>query len=1257
MGKFDDFSFQIGFDGYMKHQQGAAPGGGASCLKQLTLDGLTPESVFRGHKSFTYDVFKRNIANNPAQGFKTTDADAFLVSWVKYYNAVYNEYGLNSTNLSRTPYTSKELNGESSTYDELFFRVSKDYNIPLEIMRTFAYIESTFRANLNDGGSYLGLFQVSKSEIAAAGYNPVEWADPEVNTRTAFKIYARNVTKYPTYFKVGGKLDEELIKKIILNNMNWGGFYIPTLEARRKPLTTHVTNNLPPDVDEQGHVITDGTSIAAFVKAYGILLTPEELIKDYNNESAIFNKYNSWEKQRYGKASVYLIKRGTVVEVPLSRKSADKNIYLSGGQTLTLNKDYNTVIEDNIKALLNNPQYKRVNKDSPEMNGENSGILFKKMNTCSVWVWSKALDLQGTQLINITPFLENLSTSQGENGGNFSLTLPHLTYERKTDVADEDTDKPSYKNYVFTNIVGDSSNSFVIKNTQHVKKNFNENKIIANYKDDNDELKNNPNYFVRKPSFFNVVLQKNDLIFIRFEQLGTDKVYNNLEINGDFIQTVSVNDLPGNTYDLIGIVDDVTLSTNGDNDGLGVSVRGRDLSKLVIDDTIYNFVTAYAVKDKERIIQNANKPDRVLNYATITDSSHRVFNVGVAGSMLDDNQFNFFTPHSVQEWITYIISQLTNISLVQDSLFNNYKDKSFIIARQRSNVNDGAETGVLAPNDTPNNSGKDQFNNLDFLDYSVNNVSQGNINTISSEFSYKKLVASGIWQIVKLVFDTESQSRRVQDASLSTNTGSLLNSLRKYAQSPFFQLNMDTYGDKYYFMVRKPPFTYQSFITNACLNLFEQDILNESLVFDAEFYSMYQITPMNSLVQSSDGQGMLVMPAVLFPEMVSLYGLRNLEVISQFMDFDPSISNLTNDAILIMYNQLRHDMQFLLDTNLYLPFTRKGSITIKGDRRFKRGMNVRHMGTGEIFYIDNVHNNAGFSGQSTRTTTLEVSRGMVEQYLEKYFNLCTRKVVEEDNSVVVTQPPETKIIKSKAQRLAEFQKYLQTLTKDQIADLAAQYKDAEQQYRFANDLMPDTDFSYINSQNYDIAGKNKKIYLDQIKAVNDKDSWTKKNENYYFRNIISYITKSKTAAVNSEDVDLSDPAEISDASDSQLASYWANKQVEKDKLDTSKLGTEFHNGVAVNYNLKPLDFENQKNINLTRLSDKTFRNMIVSQIKMDFRQQELQKQAQKDLDRINAYYSPNGNNETLDYQKLNNEVTWELNIENFKFLLERKQFS
>ena len=66
--------------------------------------------------------------------------------------------------------------------------------------------------------------------------------------------------------------------------------------------------------------------------------------------------------------------------------------------------------------------------------------------------------------------------------------------------------------------------------------------------------------------------------------------------------------------------------------------------------------------------------------------------------------------------------------------------------------------------------------------------------------------AKGIWQIIKLAMDSSVQDLMIYDATVSIQTGSILGFFNKACQQPLVEFYGDTYGDQYFFLVRRPPF-------------------------------------------------------------------------------------------------------------------------------------------------------------------------------------------------------------------------------------------------------------------------------------------------------------------------------------------------------------------------------------------------------------------------------------------------------------------
>ena len=79
-----------------------------------------------------------------------------------------------------------------------------------------------------------------------------------------------------------------------------------------------------------------------------------------------------------------------------------------------------------------------------------------------------------------------------------------------------------------------------------------------------------------------------------------------------------------------------------------------------------------------------------------------------------------------------------------------------------------------------------------------------------------------------------------------------------------------------------------------------------------------------------------------------------------------------------------HDLQYIIECNAYNPFIRHGTIQLTGNYNIKRGFFIRIEWPyfNEIFYVDAVSNSYSVNtGSVSRTTTLTLSHGMVEQYL------------------------------------------------------------------------------------------------------------------------------------------------------------------------------------------------------------------------------------------------------------------------------------
>ena len=465
--------------------------------------------------------------------------------------------------------------------------------------------------------------------------------------------------------------------------------------------------------------------------------------------------------------------------------------------------------------------------------------------------------------------------------------------------------------------------------------------------------------------YFHKVIQANDIVFIKFERLDIERD----ERLEDFVLSKSV--LSEQFYDMIGLVDENLRSTNYVNNDTTINITGRDFMKVLIDDGSYFFPLLF-IDGSENTFINEQNDKKLLK---------RVFSTGKYENIYA------YSYRSIRTTLQFIINQLGNLGVVgeDEDLFSSYGERRTKVYRL-------------------DNEGSDDF---------------------------EEIYHTGIWQIIKLLVDSNVEDRRVADPSVSQPDGSLINQFHKLCQPPYVEFFGDTYGDFYNFIVRQPPFTQStisSFINGSptdknsivggtdsleiksdalekkendlVLSISQEDVISEHLQWENEqIYSWYEIKPQGAFIGQADKVALAYLPVVYFPEYADKWGCRRMSTVTNYISYK-ALTGKDSDINRDYFKEaIINDFKYLLDSHVYLPFTRKGSITLNGDRRFKIGTWVRHEGTGEIYYVEGVTNNFNIStGSIDRTTTLQVSRGMVEKYTKgdvSYFNIVNTEYIRE----------------------------------------------------------------------------------------------------------------------------------------------------------------------------------------------------------------------------------------------------------------------
>jgi len=633
------------------------------------------------------------------------------------------------------------------------------------------------------------------------------------------------------------------------------------------------------------------------------------------NNSALPNEYfESFE------VSNLPLNTGTVLFIP--KVNFEYELISVAGKNLFLEQEdnFNYLWSKKLYQLTTSDGYVRSEKLSLGQ-GLDYNIEFINQNI-QIWVWVRALN----KIINLSPFVISCYTSKTDIG-TFSISLNPI----------KNIDRLSY----------DLDNS-----------------ILEYFNLDENGVSN--------LDFIHRNVQMNDIVFIRFEKLQLEDKNDNKKVLNNFEFEVGKDSLPGRVWDMIGLVDNCSQRSNLSAENYEVSISGRDLMKLLVEDASY-WIPLYYLEGELSIVKlNYNPEDKFFLRNFVTGS--------FAGTNNTPSPYTLTTGRrSIHDTIGFIVNQLSNLGVTGDvDLFENYRDR-----RTRA--------------------------------YRITGTDQSQVTTNEVQ---------GIWQIIKVFYDKILERRRVVDESLGRVDGTILDQFNKVCQQPFVEFYGDTYGDEFNLIVRQPPFTkgaIRSFIegvkyhpsmeqdkldsekelTTKLFEIIDLDLSDiqgyDNLAWDNTYYTSYSITPRDEMLgqfQNIQFGGMV--PILYIEEIAKIFGNRRLVINNNYISLPISGSEKEDDNS--FRTAILNDLKYLIDINFYLPFTRRGTITIaKGDRRIRKGTFIRIKPTNEIFYVDGVSNSINFgSNRVDRTTNIQVSRGMIQDYIFGHVGF------NEDGSIIST---------------------------------------------------------------------------------------------------------------------------------------------------------------------------------------------------------------------------------------------------------------
>lgn len=248
----------------------------------------------------------------------------------------------------------------------------------------------------------------------------------------------------------------------------------------------------------------------------------------------------------------------------------------------------------------------------------------------------------------ISNFVQDVNTSVTKSGGTFRITLPLLGITKNGDnlsVSKTSSEFAKFgvnngKNFDFSNISTDNDDNVVTGTYYNVGG--------IHFK---SSVRDNDN------SFFEVLIQTNDLIFINF---------------GDDIRMME-EDIGMRCFEMIGLVDDVSLSQNANGSGC-VVVSGRDLMKLITDDNslFFNKSTAWGGSNVFANIESYEKTGDILSADMIGEKFRPVDRL-----RRTTNEINIFAyPNKTLDYIIKgVVQKLVNIEICPEQLFMQWGDR------------------------------------------------------------------------------------------------------------------------------------------------------------------------------------------------------------------------------------------------------------------------------------------------------------------------------------------------------------------------------------------------------------------------------------------------------------------------------------------------------------------------------------------------------------------------------------------------------
>lgn len=404
-----------------------------------------------------------------------------------------------------------------------------------------------------------------------------------------------------------------------------------------------------------------------------INITPAKFLDEKNpdtgekNRDALFNAYSDQQKTDLGLNNSNDINEGTKIypsaTLWLSNDNVKKELITADSQ-FTSKKDFNAFLSENIKKIVNSDFYVK-------------SEFTKTYPKCQVFIWCKALErfrngesvlleeIKG-DIVNITDYIESLDTNVSETGGNFSIKLPFLPGKNSGTIQSKDASKAINIWEIDNKNIHQDYGQIVVKETFQDTQ-----KISAVNGNTGDIISYSEG--LRRENLLQNILSINDIVFIKFERL---QIEDNLETQSiETIQDfyIANSNLVNQYYDMIGLIDNVSVSSNPNE--VSINIAGRDLMKLLLDDGTFFFPNSFTKEnDLGGVFNNLKKQsDGEAAKNVLMSNSEKVNSRMLLTGFI--NEFLMITEASkIGKLLESLVSTLSNIQICPDEVFSSYQN-------------------------------------------------------------------------------------------------------------------------------------------------------------------------------------------------------------------------------------------------------------------------------------------------------------------------------------------------------------------------------------------------------------------------------------------------------------------------------------------------------------------------------------------------------------------------------------------------------